>query len=273
MTKELTFINGLLTSTSGSSLSGSSVVGARPYTFINGFLTNVGQVIPDTTGAQLQMQFNNGLLVGYYINSGSFSGSSGSSSGSSGSVVPSVYGEFSYWDSFANWYSMPDPQPATSYLGNGILQMTEFSGGFAVYGEFYFRLKYLGAAGISGTLNIDITHLSGTPKIGLWYSPPFSDGYNFTGIPFFNAYTNTLTQGGLTLYGWGNWTSGSSLYATHRSSMTVPALSYGDERWIAFDVYPNLQEIVGNAQWQIDSIFVRPTGTSGESDIILWNKA
>lgn len=75
MTKSLNFINGLLTGTSGSSLNNPST-GARAYTFVNGILTNVGQVLPNITPAQLRMDFNNGLLTGYYIISGSSSGSS-----------------------------------------------------------------------------------------------------------------------------------------------------------------------------------------------------
>ena len=75
MTKELTFTNGLLTNSSGSSLNNPSS-GARAYTFINGILTNVGQVLPGVTPAQLQMTFTNGLLTAYYIVSGSSSASS-----------------------------------------------------------------------------------------------------------------------------------------------------------------------------------------------------
>jgi len=73
MTKELTFTNGLLTNASGSSLNNPST-GARAYTFINGILTNVGQVLPGVTPSQLNMTFTNGLLTNYYIVSGSSTG-------------------------------------------------------------------------------------------------------------------------------------------------------------------------------------------------------
>jgi hypothetical protein len=74
MTKEITFTNGLLTNASGSSLNNPSA-GARAYTFVNGILTNVGQVIAGVIPSQLNMTFTNGLLTGYYIISGSSSGS------------------------------------------------------------------------------------------------------------------------------------------------------------------------------------------------------
>jgi hypothetical protein len=69
MSKILTFTNGLLTAISGSSLDNS--LGARQYTFINGILTFVGQVIPGATRTDMIAQFINGLLVSMTPYSGS----------------------------------------------------------------------------------------------------------------------------------------------------------------------------------------------------------
>ena len=194
---------------------------------------------------------------------------------------PAILGTVGSVDIEPGWYYAPSPTPVASYLGNGVFEVTEFHGGIDVWARIWIRLIYDGPPGLTGFLHVDMTHLSGIPRVfnrdpSSPYYNLIVDGWDITGEPWFDPWTNTLTHHGVTLYNW-NTINGQCLplYTTIHFATPVPGGVYGlpaiqahEDRWLCISFWP-LEEIVGTAMWSIDKIYIRPTGTHGEADITL----
>jgi hypothetical protein len=178
----------------------------------------------------------------------------------------------------AEWLAGAHPDnPIPSYLGNGVIGITPYGNNGVTVFDYYFRMHYSGPdIAPSSAIIISITHLTGEVHAAV----PGGLGYNLHGMPpyddFFNIPVNpTFTLDGITLQsftnGGGGVGQGTPLYATKDLICEVPPtwIFSGEERWFVLE-FSSVLYIVDYAQWQINDVRIRPVGTSGEADVVIW---
>jgi len=227
------------------------------------------------------LSFVNGLLIDqvHYTFSGfSTCGSGVTPPAPSGSVTFLQSESWNFWD--GKGFS---PSFGT-YEGNGIVQSTPFSSSYDTTVSWIFRITYSGATSEVGEVLLDWEHLSGNCR----YNPPSVSGFTFK----VGKAVGSLG----TYYQWANvnpvaditpdllsWMTGSTSVVSLLSSGSLvdnlnqidgrilPDLEDGEDRWLLIHV--EATEVISTCQWKIKKLYVRPPGTSGGSDIIIWENA
>ncbi len=249
---------------------GSSSLGARKYTFVNGLLTNVSNVIPGLAPQQGKMTFINGLLTSASLTYVSSSGSS---------VVPPITGgdwlTLTIWDTglfnfeFTAPHTIRHPGNGT-YLGNGLMQMVHISTYGSQYCTFVFKGDMNAPAGTRFSKNIfvDIEHLSGTFDSGFANPNMRIDGtksqiYGFADPGTINGltlYQGTLYLGTLPPLG------RATLSNTNTSGFYWSDV---DSKWFA--VTFDYDDITTTCQYQIHNIWFQDYYTG--QLILVWTKS
>lgn len=225
--------------------------------------------IPVSNGSSIStLHFVNGILTDpyHYSYSGSSSGStSGSSSGSSVSSMD-------FQKLWNERFTYGGTLPALSNPSEGIIQIGTYAyESSQLFSLFAFRLQYYGDAGLTGTFNIDIQHLSGTPlTASIDGGTGTEESWRFNSYYYF-PWTTNITIDSITKNGWA-FTSGSGAVS---GSITLvgnmpptggPDLQSYEDRWLI--IGSRIGGVTSTCQWKIKKIYIQPT--SG-SEVVLYN--
>ena len=250
----------------------------------NGWAKTQNVTVTTPAGNQI-LSFVNGLLVDpfHYTISGSYTSGSGTTSPIASGSATFVQSElFNISDG-----RVINPSYLT-YVGNGVIQAEPFSSAYTTYISWFFRVSYSGPSSQVGEVRLDWEHLSGNCQSTF----PTLSGFEFkTGmrVGSFGGVDNWEGTYGVVdyltpnnLYGWvasylTSWSallaSGTTydVYGQSDDGRLMPDLQTSENRWVGINIQTN--QVVTTCRWKIKRLYVRPPGTSGESDITIWENA